>query len=95
MLKLRRSCLLSPIREIVMSKDEIEQMAAQMLAEMPNARQQVAIALEHELHERALERAGRESLSATPSKQSFKILIDNSRSSFVRAARKRPAASRT
>jgi hypothetical protein len=56
-----------------MSKDEIEQMAAQMLAEMPNARQQVAIALEHELHERALERAGRESLSATPSKQSFKF----------------------
>jgi len=59
--------------EIVMSKDEIEQMAAQMLAEMPNARQQVAIALEHELHERALEWAGRESLSATPSKQSFKF----------------------
>jgi hypothetical protein len=48
-------------------------MAAQMLAEMPNARQQVAIALEHELHERALEWAGRESLSATPSKQSFKF----------------------
>jgi hypothetical protein len=37
-----------------MSKDEIEQIAAQMLAEMPNARQQVAIALEHELHERGL-----------------------------------------
>ena len=56
-----------------MGKDETEQMAAQMLAEMPNARQQVAIALKHELHERALERAGRENLSATPSKQSVKF----------------------
>ena len=46
-----------------MGKDEIEQMAAQMPADMPNARQLVAIALEHELQERALERAGRASLS--------------------------------
>jgi hypothetical protein len=78
-----------------MGKDEIEQMAAQMLAEMPNARQQVAIALEHELHERALERAGRESLQRNSEQTIRQILIDKSRSSFVRAARKRPAASRT
>jgi hypothetical protein len=38
-------------------------MAAQMLAEMPNASQQVSIALERELRERALERADREDLS--------------------------------
>jgi gas vesicle GvpC-like protein len=39
-----------------MSKIEIEQMVAQMLTEMPSARQQVATALEHELHERGLRR---------------------------------------
>jgi hypothetical protein len=44
-------------------KNEIEHMAAQMLAEMPNARQQVAVALERELQERALKTAGRASLS--------------------------------
>ena len=49
--------------EIVVGKDEIAQMAAQMLAEMPNASQQVAIALERELRERALEKADREYLS--------------------------------
>ena len=38
-------------------------MTAQMLAEMPNASELLAVALERELHERALERAGRESLS--------------------------------
>jgi hypothetical protein len=44
-------------------KNEIEHMAEQMLAEMPNARQQVAVALERELKERGLKRACRESLS--------------------------------
>jgi hypothetical protein len=48
-------------RETLVSKDEIAQMAAQMLAEMPNASQQVAVALERELRERALE-----SISPTP-----------------------------
>ena len=46
-----------------MGKKEIAQMTAQILAEMPNAPEQVVVALERELHERALERAGRESLS--------------------------------
>jgi hypothetical protein len=49
--------------EIAVGKDEIAQMAAQMLAEMPNASEQVAVALGRELRERALERAGRECLS--------------------------------
>jgi hypothetical protein len=44
-------------------KKEIAQMTAQILAEMPNASEQVVVALERELHERALERAGRGSLS--------------------------------
>jgi hypothetical protein len=50
-------------REILVGKNEIEHMAEQMLAKMPNARQQVAVALERELHERPLKTAGRASLS--------------------------------
>jgi hypothetical protein len=44
-------------------KNEIEHIAEQMLAEMPNAHQQVAVALERELQERGLKRADRGSLS--------------------------------
>jgi hypothetical protein len=51
------------VGRFLVGKNEIEHIAEQMLAEMPNARQQVAVALERELQERGLKRAGRESLS--------------------------------